>query len=305
MPESSEVKIFCIYHGSVELPIFATDCIQPIQSGTAINGVRKGAWRDDIGDNISDKNPVWAELCVHYWVLKNWLVQNPQVSHVGFCHYRRHINFRAAPISRFAIVRKLFSHALLFEDQRRFSARFHKAYTQSAVSRCIIGYDVILPGKSYLKQSIVAQYACAGHSLEDIDKLIAIIRRRHPDYSVDMDAFLNGNTAYLWLNFVMRREWLIEFLEWEFDVLTELERESDWAHEASQDSYALARIPAFLAERFFNVWLMHKLRVDGGRLLERQGVMLVNDSRGFFSLNIARAWQMVKVFLASAWRKGN
>ena len=287
------LKIFCIYHGTDKLPLFKSDCIQPIQSGTAITGVRQGAWRDDTGDNISHKNPIWAELCVHYWVLKNYLVEHKDESYIGFCHYRRFLDFRFAPLSSVAIVKKFFAAMVLFKNFSQFASTFQRRYSQYEVSRRINGYDVILPGQMNLKQAVLSQYLEAGHSREDMEKAIFIVKKLHPDYSPDIDVVLGGKRAYFWLNFIMRREWMLEFLEWEFEVLFELEKISEWRRPGAQESYALARTPAFLAERLVNVWLTHKLRVDGGKVLERQGLLLVDDPRSFFCLNAGMAWQTI------------
>ena len=287
------LKIFCIYHGTDKLPLFKSDCIQPIQSGSAITGVRQGAWRDDTGDNISHKNPTWAELCVHYWVLKNYLAENKDEGYIGFCHYRRFLDFRFAPLSRFAMIRRLFVTMVLYKNFSHFATTFPNRYSRHEISRRINGYDVILPGQMNLKQTVLSQYLNEGHSKVDIENAMLIVKALHPDYSPDIDAVLYGKKAYFWLNFIMRREWMLEFLKWEFEVLFKLEKISDWGQCEARDSYALARTPAFLAERLINVWLTHKLRVDGGKVLERQGLLLVNDTRGFLRLNASVAWRTI------------
>lgn len=60
--------------------------IRPIQAGSILSEKKTGPYLDEIGDNISDKNPVLAEMTAAYWVWKN----AEPVKYKGLCHYRRH-----------------------------------------------------------------------------------------------------------------------------------------------------------------------------------------------------------------------
>ncbi|WP_031549219.1 DUF4422 domain-containing protein [Oribacterium sp. FC2011] len=64
-----------------ELP----EWVVPVQGGASLTDCRIAEIRDDLGDNISDKNRLYSEMSVMYWAWKN--VKN--VSYKGLCHYRR------------------------------------------------------------------------------------------------------------------------------------------------------------------------------------------------------------------------
>ena len=47
-------------------------------------------WRDNSGNNISDKNSFYGEYSFHYWLWKNYLNENKNNKDwIGFCAYRR------------------------------------------------------------------------------------------------------------------------------------------------------------------------------------------------------------------------
>lgn len=272
------VKIFCIYHGNADLPLYKSDCIQPIQSGSAITNSREGVWRDDTGDNISTKNSVWAELCVHYWVWKNWLNANRDVKYIGFSHYRRFLDFRRKPWREIKLIGKYLPYGMKYEAFEKFGRNFQKRFCTQVIWPYIQGYDIIVPAKKTFPYTIREQWIAEKHPVHDLENLCAIIRDRYPDYVVDMENLLCGNSMHAWCNYVFKREYMEEYLQWEFDVFERLEKISNWGRAEDLAKYESARIPAFLMERFVNVWIMHKVRTDNAKLLERQFIKLVPEA---------------------------
>lgn len=62
-----------------------SDILNYIQAGCALTDKRICDFRDDIGDNISQKNQYYCELTAGYWILKNDLSHQ----YVGLYHYSR------------------------------------------------------------------------------------------------------------------------------------------------------------------------------------------------------------------------
>lgn len=242
------IKIFPIYYRGAQAPEYRSDVFEPMMAG------------DD---------PHWAELTVHARILSEWLPAHPEATYVGFCHYRRFPDFwRRRP-----------SVYLPHVGFRRFAKGFAARYTAARILPVIDGYDAIVPMPARWDRRVASnyeQYVNAGHPRRELDLLIGIVRRDYPEMVPDLEAYLGDRRAYLWLQFVLRRDWFAEYLRWELDILHKLARQCDW-NGPGYDTYETSRVPAYLAERFFNVFLRHKLRVSGGRLLERQCVFLVDD----------------------------
>ncbi len=49
---------------------------------------------------------------------------------------------------------------------------------------------------------------------------------------------------------------------------------SDWTQYAE---YSTQRTPAYLIERFINVWINHKVRIEGIKVLERKSYLLCDS----------------------------
>lgn len=60
--------------------------IFPLQVGSKYAEMKYGNIFDDEGNNISDKNSLFAEMTGAYWIWKN----APKTQYKGLCHYRRH-----------------------------------------------------------------------------------------------------------------------------------------------------------------------------------------------------------------------
>lgn len=240
-------KIFILYHK--QYPIFKSDIFEPIQTGCANNDLDLNILKDNSGDNISSKNKNFGELSAWYWVWKNYMPLHPEIKYIGFCHYRRCWDFFRTPLQG-----NPFS-AIDIDD---FSNIFN-SYNCTEIEKFINGYDVILPQYLNFKNSNVYEQYAAEHNIEDLEKLIKIYERKNPEDKELLYDFLKGENMYSCLNFIIKREYFDALCTWMFDLLFELEKDSDWI---SYTSYSEIRTPAYLAERFINIFLMkHRFNI--------------------------------------------
>ena len=254
------IKIFLVYHKPFE--IFKTDVLEPIQSGCAFANFDLGVLKDNSGDNISPKNKNYGELTCWYWVWKNYLKSNAKLDYVGFGHYRRVLAFPNLKQKR--DVKKIYSKE--FKE-------LLKNYNQETLSNYLDNFDIVLFEKTYGKISVDEDYK-SRHPYKDLELMKALVISKYPQHRGIVEEFFSGQEVYFRLNFVMRRELFIDFMEWIFPLLIELEIQSDWSQ---YDDYFSIRTPAFLAEIFFNVWL--KIKLAENRNLK------IKENKLYFILN--------------------
>ena len=175
--------------------------------------------RDNVGDNISDKNANYCELTGLYWAWKNM-----NADYLGLVHYRRY--FSKGHIRR---------HIL----------------QQSDVEKLLEKAEVILPKKrNYFIETTYNQYVHAHHE-EDLLQTRAILAEKYPTYLPAFDHVMKCTSGHRFNMMLMKREKLDAYCSWLFDVLYELEAQLDISSYTPYD----ARVFGFVAERLLDVWV--------------------------------------------------
>lgn len=251
---SQDIRILVTTHKDVVVP--TGDILQPIQVGPGNRSCRFGwALHDDEGENISDENPMYCELTTQYWAWKN--TTSP---YIGFCHYRRYFNFSPD-------VYEENPYGEVMDDFIDDDAILRYGLDDASIRSCVEGYDVITTGFKRLADfpgdftTPREHYAAApALHIQDLARCVAIVRRLFPDYAQDFDAFLAGARSCFCNMYIMRREIFSSYCDFLFPVLEEFVRETDM----STYSREAMRTPGHLAERLFNVWYLHAMRVGAG-----------------------------------------
>jgi len=243
------LKIFCVYFD--RRPVWKSDCVEPIQAGKARTGVDLGMRADDTGDQISSENVRYGEMTAWYWVWKNYLPQHPELTHVGFSHYRRFLDF--AGICDGKTRRTTY---------RKFRKVFDRHYNGREILSAVGDADLVMRGATDCGFATLREQYLDSHpkNIDDFDRFVVLLRERHPDRTAEIDATLNAGRLAMELQFVMKRELFADFMEWTFSLCREFERRWTWGGPAEGDQ---ARAPAFLVERLFLVWLAIR-RVEKG-----------------------------------------
>lgn len=259
-------KIFVIYNKPNK--IFESDIFLPIQTNCNNSKYDLNIVKDNQGDNISDKNEFYAELTAQYWVWKNYIQNHQSLKYIGFCQYRRFLDFFREPKTHTPF-NKI--------DEKRFEQKFETEYSYDAIYSIIKDYDLIIARKFEFYETfsifntIIEQYEKVGHPIKELRDFVDIIKTKHHDYIKDIDDFLNGKSMYMGTVFIIKKELYLEYISWIFPMLFELEKKNNWSQ--YKNTYNV-KIPAFLFERFFNVWLNHKNKTTKLKILERDGWLL-------------------------------
>ena len=235
------LSVFCIYFD--RRPVWRSDCVLPIQAGKARTGIDLGMLADDTGDSISGENLRYGEMTAWYWVWKNYLPAHPELTHIGFSHYRRFLDFSGFCKGR---TRRT--------TYRRFKRIFDRHYREAELMARIGDADLVMRGATNSGFPTVREQFLDAHprNIEDFDRFVSLIRARHPESAAEIDAALGTGMLAMELQFVMTRELFVDFMEWAFSLCREFERHWPWSGPTEGDQ---ARAPAFIVERLFGVWL--------------------------------------------------
>lgn len=250
----SSLKIFCVYFDN--RPIWRSDCVEPLQAGRARTGFRLDMLGDDTGDSISGENARYGEMTAWYWVWKNWLPAHPEADYVGFSHYRRFLDFTGRSGGK---TRRT--------TYWRFRRLFERHYREADIRRRVDGYDLVM------RRATASGYATLRDQLKDwrpenvgdFDRLVEIARLRNPEARAAIDGALGSGLLAMELQFVMRRAVFEDFADWAFSLCRKFERQASWS-EAKEGGDV--RVPAFLIERLFMVWLAIRRQRGRFKVLE-------------------------------------
>lgn len=163
--------------------IYNSDIITPIQVGASLTDEDLYPLKDNIGENISDKNRVFCELTALYWIWKN-----STVDYVGLCHYRR----------------------------------FFDIQDENKIKNVLNSGKIILPKLAYLGRSVEKQYK-HNHDYIIWDTMISVLNTKYPEYTKIADKIFKGNKMYPFNMFIANKEFLNGYCEWLFDILFEVE----------------------------------------------------------------------------------
>nr|WP_278531546.1 DUF4422 domain-containing protein [Enterococcus asini] len=177
-------------------------------------------FRDDLGDNIAEKNPNFCELTALYWAWKNL-----EADYVGLVHYRR-----------------------LLMDPTDSSVEISQEQLDKMISN---GVEIILPKKrNYYIETTYSHYE-HNHNINDLLEVKKILEEKYPNYVSAFDNVMNKRKSHRFNMLIMKKNRFDAYSKWLFDILFELEKRVDIS---DYDSYQ-ARIFGFISERLLDVWI--------------------------------------------------
>ena len=231
----SNIKIFICAHKEVPLP--QHPYFLPVQAGAALHDAIPGYQPDNVGDNISTKNPNFCELTCHYWAWKN--LKNVDI--IGLNHYRRYFDFKKKWPQFSADKRFVATDIFLQQD-----------YLFPDLENLLKKYDIILPVARHWRVSNTQQYGDY-HIAKDWEMLRQIIKEHSPQYIPAFEKTMDHSNKSVGYNmFITHWKYFENYSEWLFDILFEVER-----HVPPIEDPIQSRIYGYMSERLINVFCEH------------------------------------------------
>ena len=195
------------------------DLYKPLFVGADGKENTYGYLRDDIGDNISNKNCYYSELTGIYYIYKNIT----DVDIVGTCHYRRYlVDERDNLLDRKQIIEYLKEYDCITSKCLNLNYTYYYGFSEN-------------------------------HKPYYLDETRKVISRIYPDYLEDYDRLVNDKHTYFGNIMISRRELFCDYCKWLFDILFELE---DNIVIEEENSYH-RRIFGFISEFLWYLWVVH------------------------------------------------
>lgn len=192
----------------------------PIQVG-AVGKPDIGFLRDDLGKNISSKNPNYCELTAQYWIWKN-----SQSNIVGLCHYRR------------------------FFFKNPLSVSLDNTLTESLIQKKLSMNDAVLPTPLIFNQTIGEHFA-QFHGNATLEVCAEVINEVSPEYMSAFSTVMKGHRLYAYNMLITRKGLYSEYSEWLFTILKTFENRINLENLSHYEQ----RMMGFVGERLLNVWV--------------------------------------------------
>ncbi len=190
------IKVIIATHKKYEMP--EDEMYLPLHVG-AEGKDDLGYQKDNIGDNISQKNPYFCELTGLYWAWKNL-----DADYIGLAHYRRHFSLKT-----------------------KSNNKFDNILTYKETDKVLNKTDVILPKKrNYVIETLYNHYKHTMY-VEPLDETRNVIKKLYPDYLDEFDKLKTRRSAHMFNMFIMKKEIFDGYCKWLFDILFELEKNVD------------------------------------------------------------------------------
>lgn len=252
----------------------------PIHQGANKSNITLDMQRDDVGENISDKNANFCELTAMYWLYKN-----VDAEYYGLFHYRRYMTDTVVTSSSFDKISQQFKtlHRLIRAFISRkplagYGSRYI-AYNEEIFKKqmeafeenlpvILSNHDIIMPRKIYTQKTIYDAYA-SKHDIAHLDKLMDIIQVKYPSIYPYVKQSMHEKEIYFANMFIMKKEYFTQYSEFLFTVLFDLEQNI----EIPLDPYQ-ARVFGFLSERLMKPFVDYVQAEKHAKIAEVETIFL-------------------------------
>lgn len=291
--KDKKVKILCVTHKSCELP--KLDFLVPIHAGRAVatevskdgvisnktlNWLLKNTIGDDTGENISLRNRFYNETSAMYWAWKNYEeLGNPD--YIGLMHYRRHFVFNDEYYHKKWTKGSDFDKAMSTISECFINEKYLEkiGLNNTRLQNLIKNYDLVVSYPSQFNLLDLSKTISIREDydkniphvkVEDFDLMIDLIKNKYPQYSNNIDNYINGSSKYMFQMFIMKKELFFEYCEFLFEILFEIEKKVDFS---KYEIYGVRSL-GYLAEIMLTIFLITRGSERNIKKIER-GITIV------------------------------
>lgn len=217
---------------------------KPIYVGAALTDqININYTKDNIGENISDKNKSFCELTAIYWAWKNI-----DSDYVGLCHYRRYFLFNYKSIFKFDRIPILNADSNFLNNIN---------IPETSLHNLIDTHGIITTHPRITVGSIEESYANdKAHFGKDFKVMKNILTEKYPEFKNDMEIHFSQNKLMHYNMFIMSKPDFNKYCTWLFDILFECEKRID----TSDYNVVQKRVFGFLAERLLSLYIFHNYK---------------------------------------------
>ena len=262
--KSKDVKIYTLCYKKKDFQFLDDEVITPLQVGAA-NGTDVCELKDNVGDNISDKNYFFVENTGTYWIWKNVT----DAKYKGQMQYRR-------PLSGICGTTNFEE---IFKDYDVITCEpFHHPdhKTPTAEEQMIISADTVEQGYAF------------SNCIDDLLTLEIYVKMMHPEYAEDWDKYIkNGPDLYYSSGFILKAEDYDKYAEFMYECLNgylqmanitnqkelvdhvcyniEVGKYPRYNAKQQQPPQVIqwqSLIGGFLGERLWTLWLQHNFKQE-------------------------------------------
>lgn len=197
---------------------------------------------DNTGENISYKNKHWSEITGIYWFYKN----NKNLrnyDYVALNSYRRFFNFNfntSDPVEFSSI-----------DEVNKLLVGYKAISLSNIMSKC----DVMTP-IPYTYRTSIWNICKKNYNENDFIVLRDVIRLKYPDYLEDFDEFFFANNKMIGHNmFIMKTDDFINFCDWVFDILFEVEKKIN----PSEYNIQMIRVFGYMHEVLLHIYIQKNM----------------------------------------------
>ena len=261
----------------------------PLHVGKSISDYQLDILKDNTGDNISERNPLYCELTGIYWLWKN-----TTADYKGLMHYRRiftiqknytyknvKLKAKIALRSLLSVFRPLNSYGMRIEyfagteDNYRQHAEIFDNQIEKILRQ---GVNIIVPTPEHYFLPVIAAFPDAPHWA--LELLRRIILELNPEFGKYFELSLTKHDIYQRNMFVMDNETFNHYCALLFPVLQTFEEKCvNEGYITDFNEKSVSRICGYLGELITNAFIQYC--VAKGKRIKTLPLMIFDNSKYF------------------------